>query len=324
MNLIGRLIRQLSGRKQNAPMQVPLATRTDYPATRVAPASPQAAPTTRPPRVGLPVRVKYYEHFGADFSLDVPAEGYGGWKTANVPFDPGATAVIVNHAWDIPSLQTAPGWYSAVEGMERIKQVGKGPLSRLVQAIRRSSVPLIHVAYPGTYYQHLPGYQQTIRQWPGDLDVPQVESDPLLEQLKHFRRNHSFPGHRNINDITREFDKLRFASEVAPQPGEAIVDNPQTLFGLCRDTGINHLIYAGFTVNGCIMLAPGGAEDMRRHGILCSIVEDATTAIENHETARDQTGKAMGLWFFSIIYGFVLDVDAITQWLDLVAAEPTA
>ena len=32
----------------------------------------------------LKIRANYYEQFNANFKLDVPAEGYGGWKSAEV------------------------------------------------------------------------------------------------------------------------------------------------------------------------------------------------------------------------------------------------
>ena len=40
----------------------------------------------------------YYQQFDADFSLEVPAEGYGGWRSAPVELSWEHTAVVVMHA----------------------------------------------------------------------------------------------------------------------------------------------------------------------------------------------------------------------------------
>ena len=33
------------------------------------------------------LKAKYYQQFDADYNLDVPAEGYGGWQEAEIPLD---------------------------------------------------------------------------------------------------------------------------------------------------------------------------------------------------------------------------------------------
>jgi len=48
---------------------------------------------------------------------------------------------------------------------------------------------------------------------------------------------------------------------------------------------------------------------MSRHGILCSALRQAVTAVENKETARDQLCKEVGLWRVAVGFGFVYDVD---------------
>lgn len=41
----------------------------------------------------------YYQQFPADYSLEVPGEGYGGWKRAEIDLDIDGTALVVMHAW---------------------------------------------------------------------------------------------------------------------------------------------------------------------------------------------------------------------------------
>jgi hypothetical protein len=47
--------------------------------------------------------------------------------------------------------------------------------------------------------------------------------------------------------------------------------------------------------------------DMHRHGVLCSVIRDATTAVETRETARSQLAKELGLWRVSVQFGFVFE-----------------
>ncbi|NSW91602.1 MAG: hypothetical protein HPY74_13175 [Firmicutes bacterium] len=46
-----------------------------------------------------------------------------------------------------------------------------------------------------------------------------------------------------------------------------------------------------------------------QHGVMCSAIRQAVTAVENKESARHQWGKEMALWWVAIMFGFVYDVD---------------
>jgi hypothetical protein len=49
--------------------------------------------------------------------------------------------------------------------------------------------------------------------------------------------------------------------------------------------------------------------EMSRHGLLCSTIREATTAIEHRETARTETAKALALWRVALAFGFVFDLE---------------
>ncbi|HEX7008353.1 MAG TPA: hypothetical protein VF184_00130 [Phycisphaeraceae bacterium] len=262
------------------------------------------------------IQAHYYQQFDAACAADVPASTYGGWKTAPIELAPQRTAFVLMHAWDCCTPEQYPGWYRAVEGIPRMVGITRTVLPRLLEAVRASSARLYHVAYPGRYYQHLPGYQRTRALVPHEEEPQQIEVDPSLARLRAFRTEHVFVGKHNLKDVRAAFEKLDFAPQTRPRDDERVVDTSAQLFAACRADGVNHLIYAGFTVNGCIVMMPGGMEDMRRHGILCSIIRQATTAIENHQTAREELAKQLGLWMVALVYGFVFDLDDIIAWLD--------
>ena len=110
-------------------------------------------------------------------------------------------------------------------------------------------------------------------------------------------------------DIERGFANINFAPEARPLGEEGIAENAHQLFALCREQGVNHLIYAGFAINWCLLLSPGGMADMSKHGVMCSALRQAVTAVENKETARTELNKQIALWRVALAFGFVFDVD---------------
>ncbi len=254
----------------------------------------------------------YYQQFDADFTLDVPGEGYGGWKQAQVELSAAHTAVVVMHAWDTGTRQEFPGWHRAVEYIPRSVEISRTVFPGLLGAVRRSSLPLFHVVGGGDYYHQCPGYQRAkALAGPSPGPLPRVESDPVLEALKAFRSQHVFVGAQNRADVERGFKALDFLSEARPLDHEGVAEDGHQLFALCKEAGVNHLIYAGFAINWCLLLSPGGMADMSWRGVMCSALRQAVTAVENKETARQELAKELGLWRVALAYGFVFDVDTL-------------
>ncbi len=103
----------------------------------------------------------YYQHFDADFSRDVPEEGFGGWQRSDIEIAPDHTAVAVMHAWDCGDEERFPGWHRAVPYIPRAAEIGWRVFPPLLAAVRRSPLPLFHVVGGDEYYKNLPGYAQT-------------------------------------------------------------------------------------------------------------------------------------------------------------------
>ncbi|MBC7287148.1 MAG: isochorismatase family protein, partial [Armatimonadetes bacterium] len=269
-----------------------------------------AAGAVKKPMRTLTVRAYYYQHFDADFSRDVPAEGYGGWKEAEIDLSLDHTAVALMHVWDTGTREEYPGWHRAVEYIPRAEQICRTVLPRLLKAVREAKFPLVHIVGGGNYYQDLPGYREVV-QLAGPPPPPpeQVEADEVLQRLRAFRASRVFPGAHNQPDIDRGFARIDFHPVAKPLPQEPVVENAHQLFAWCRAKGINHLIYAGFAVNWCLLMSPGGMIDMSRHGLMCSVFRDATTAVENRESARAELNKQEALWRVALAFGFVFDTE---------------
>ncbi|MCX5758408.1 MAG: hypothetical protein NTU83_07880 [Candidatus Hydrogenedentes bacterium] len=127
--------------------------------------------------------------------------------------------------------------------------------------------------------------------------------------MDEFRTAHTFVGHHNEEDVKRGFARLGFMPEARPLDSEGVAENGRQLFALCKEKEINHLIYAGFAINWCLLLSPGGMAEMQRYDVMCSALRQATTAVENGATARFELCKEIALWRVSLAFGFVLDVD---------------
>ncbi len=263
------------------------------------------------------IRADYYQQFDADYSRDVPAEGYGGWKQAALEIDPERTALVVMHAWDFATYEEYPGWYRAIEYIPRAREILQTVLPGLLSCVRRSGMQLFHVVSEGSYYKEYPGYRRACElAGPGPAPPEQVELDPTRVELDRFKAGNSSIGPHNRGDVERAFKRTRFPAEAEPQGEEGIAENSQQLFALCKEARVNHLIYAGFAINWCILLSAGGMVDMRKRGLMCSAVRQAVTAVENRETARSELCKETALWRVALAFGFVFDANVLVSALE--------
>ncbi|MBN2152643.1 MAG: hypothetical protein JW839_14420 [Candidatus Lokiarchaeota archaeon] len=260
-----------------------------------------------------------YRQFDADPSRDVPAEAYDGWTRVDVDLDLSRTALVVMHAWDAGTPGNFPGWYRHVEYLPRANRIVKDVFPGMLAAARRSGLRVVHVVGGGNYYKHMHGYVKTRRlAWWRELLAAlgqgRVQRDASRKALDEARASHAGGGTHNQADIKRGFERLDFPPEARPLGTEAIAENTPQLLALCKKHRVNHLIYSGFAINWCLLLSPGGMADMSRHGVVCSAIRQATTAVENKETARGELGKENAMWRVALAFGFVFDLD------DLVAA----
>jgi hypothetical protein len=258
----------------------------------------------------IKIATNYYQQFDADFSLDVPGEGYGGWKRSEIEISKEHTAVVVMHAWDCGTRDDYPGWHRAVEYIPRSYDICRNVFPGLLSAVRASGMELFHVVGGNNYCKDYPGYERALELAGPEPDAPEVIlPDPSFQRLMDFRLEHVFYGKHNRDDILRGCEAVKFPPEAEPLEDEGIAENSHQLFALCKDAGVNHLLYVGFAINWCLMGSYGGMIDMSRRGFLCSTIRQAVTAVENKETARQELCKQIALWQVSVGYGFVFDVD---------------
>jgi hypothetical protein len=244
----------------------------------------------------------YYQQCDANYSLEFPGEGYGGWKRTEIELHLDQTALAVMHAWDPGTMETNLANYHSHEYLPRASEILKTIFPVLLSAVRTSPMRLFHIVERGgKYYQNHPNYLATV-ELAGT--TPSQEKLPPERSLMEWREE-LFSAFRLKNEprLARNF-----AQEAVPQGKEPIAKDSHQLFALCKRYNINHLIYIGFALNACLLISPGGMLDMFRRQILCSTIRQATTAVESKESARRQLHKEEALWRVGLDFGFVFEL----------------
>ena len=254
-----------------------------------------------------------YRQYDADLKLEYPGEGYTGWVREEIPIDPAHTAIVVMHAWDVGTPEQVPAQYRVCEYIPRSTEIIKNRFPDFLEKVRKSGFKLIHVGSQSeTSLETLPGYIRTKNKWGTEpFPHPQVDSDPVWERLQKLRVESGLYGKHNEEGVALSRQLRDFA--IMPADNEDVVATTHQLFSLCKEQGINHLIYTGFCINACLTMSPCGMYDMSRRGVICSIVRDLTTAVENRESCRTESHKEYGLWAFSLWGGFVFDREDIEK-----------
>jgi hypothetical protein len=263
------------------------------------------------------ITARYYQQFDADHARDVPAEAYGGWQSQEVEIDPQKTAVVSMHAWDCGTPEAYPGWWRCVEYIPRSHEICRTVYPPLLAAVRESELKLFHVVSDGDYYKDLPGYRHAVELAGGkDVHPEFIPGDPTLQALWTLKGENGFVGKHNKEDVDRGSAEIDFPEAARPQGDEGIARNADQLFALCKEAGVNHLVYIGFAINWCLLKSPGGMIDMSRRAFMCSTIPEAVTAVENKETAREELCKQIALWRVALAFGFVFDLDNFIAGLD--------
>ncbi len=250
-----------------------------------------------------------YREYDADYTREVPGEGYVGWLKTMVPINLKRTGLVVMHAWDCGTIEEYPGWYRAVEYIPRANEIVRTVFPPLLTGVRDAGIPVLHVVGGDSYVRDLPAYQRTVAlagPEPPRHSAPEPDASTL--EIDRIRNQVGGSGLHNLPDIQAGFARVTFPEGAFPLPDEWIAKDEHQLAACCRHLGLNHLIYVGFAINWCLVMSRGSMLDMHRQGYLCSTIREATTAVENHESARTEANKREGLWRVALGFGLVFDL----------------
>jgi hypothetical protein len=112
---------------------------------------------------------------------------------------------------------------------------------------------------------------------------------------KGYRSEHVFVGRNIHEDVRCGIARLDFALQARPRADEDIAEDTHRLFGLCVHFAVDHPICAGLAIHWCLFISADGMLEMSRHGVMCSALRQAVSAVENNKTACRELWEAIAL-----------------------------
>jgi hypothetical protein len=173
----------------------------------------------------------------------------------------------------------------------RAAEICRTVFPRLLGAVRAAKVRLFHVVNLHESYKQLPGYRRAVKLAGTSPPPPKhIASDDALLKLRQFHSDRAFVGKHNVDDVNRGFQRLDFPPEARPIGDEGIAENAEQL---CREAGVNHLIYAGFAINWCLLLSPGGMHDMKARACGFSVTQRCTRGSRGASRYRHRVSRGI-------------------------------
>ncbi len=108
-------------------------------------------------------------------------------------------------------------------------------------------------------------------------------------------------------------NRLMIMREIEPVPGDVLIASGDQLHALLSKRRILHLLYAGFATNMCVPNKDYGTRAMISRGYHAVLLRDATTAVESHETYKDELLKETAILNAETGAGFSSTCDAVRK-----------
>ena len=274
------------------------------------------------PVVDVPWHI--YRHFPADFSRwDAAAAGFKGWDSEVRPLNLKRTCLVLMH---LPSTGLTPDTefgpdcqkpnsLGTIEWVPRTMDLVAFRLPRLVHAARAAGLQVAHVwGAPGEG----PVWEACLKE-AGEAPPPDEDVIPRDEPRwsRHMRDVFDLPRRDEpaMDATAPELSWKLEGSVIEPREGDICAAYSWQLHRLCKNRGIDHLIYCGWALNWCLWFSPGGMCDMSRKGYLCSAVRGGCVAIENRESAVGEQNLEYAYWKTSTMFGYIFDLHELTTAL---------
>ena len=228
-------------------------------------------------QLSVPVRSRLQPFKGADEWVEVRLDQ---------TLETGKTALLLCDVWD-------DHWCS---GFQRRAEAVVPRIAETVEAVRAAGVRVIHAPsvvlafYAGTPAREralaVPRVKPELPMALPDPPEPLVDSDVLCcdtgEPVWYGAWTRQHPAVR-IDD-----------ADFVAADGDRVLDGGVHVLSLLQSEGIEHLLYAGFALNMCVLHRSFGIKAMTRWGVRCLLVRDLTDAMWNpsvppyvdHETAN--------------------------------------
>ena len=116
-------------------------------------------------------------------------------------------------------------------------------------------------------------------------------------------------------------NQMMIMREIEPVGNDVVIASGDQLHALLSKRRILHLLYAGFATNMCVPNKDYGTRAMISKGYHAVLLRDATTAVETHETYRNELLKETAITNAETGHGFSSTCKAVRDAY-LAAATP--
>ena len=241
----------------------------------------------------LRLNVRYYRTVPLDRA---------GYESAGVELDPGRTALVVLHCWDIgceggPDIEND---YSVGMGsrecFREAERIMRDAIRPAMDAARRAGVLVCHVEHPNIWAKHTDCVDELDPPAPN----PSYTPGPVVVG---WREGITARSHGKDYASRSPYARMDRARVVAAEAGEPFVKETNQFDRVLRRRGIENLIYTGFATDMCVLTAPGGIGMMAGFGYRLFLVRDATLGVELPDTFPERIATRWAIRFMETHYG---------------------
>ena len=197
------------------------------------------------------------------------------------------TALVIVDAWDMHYLESH---------VKRTSEICRTKIAPAMAAARKAGVTIIHG--PGDDVARR--FPQWLR-YAGDSEFVSTASVEPDWPPREFRRREgqyavlTRPKSPAVEAARERYKKKMIDLAVVPQPEDFVIATGEQMHRLCRDREIMYLIYCGFATNMCVPNKPYGIKAFSRRGYHITLLRDATTAVEGHDTVDTEAGTKQAI-----------------------------
>ena len=228
------------------------------------------------------------------------------YESHSLPLEPGKTALIVMHCWNI-GLEDGPpidmNFYVGMGFPATFREAGRimrECIRPAMDSARKAGVTVCHVETEGIAAKHPDLLDKSDIPPKPSTESPSVEAEPgwRARMLDRFHGK-DYPSRSPLARMDR-------AALVAPLPGEPFVYLSSQLERELRRREIENLIYCGFCADLCVLRAPGGVEQMAGGNYRLFLMRDATVGCEMPETFHERVATRWAIAYFETHFGDTL------------------
>jgi nicotinamidase-related amidase len=223
-----------------------------------------------------------------------------GYETEALALDPGKTALVAMHCWNIGCEGGPP--------IDKNYFVGMGSLESFREAehiMRECIRPTMDAArQAGVLVCHVESELIARRHPEAQLDVEAcVTPDEGPPVVAGWRKKMEDRFHGKDYPMQSPLATMDRAKIVFPLPGEPFVHQTGQLDRALRRRGIENLIYTGFATDMCVLRAPGGIEPMASREYRLFLMRDATIGVECPDTFAERIATRWAARYFETHFG---------------------